>query len=359
MTSDASSVLSWNENDGPDGDASGLEIDAGQAAEIKGIFLATLPQYLEPVEQMIDQLFAEGAGAAADGWQGLAATLSSLSAAASRIGFEDIVIGLDRMTALVKRAGGGAATAELRAELVAELGRIRQLATAGAEPVAAGTAGPTVVAALRGLAGIDDAVLHRLTRAGLITVDQLLLADTDEIVAVSGLSADVVERVLDGLSQRRPAAAAPAAANVVELQLGEEALRTQLGHKLRSQVELEAGIEELRTEVARLRARAAELTAQLDDLAGERAELDRALGRAGERETAAAARLRALRGQRDRLARRVATGQQAIAAQEQRIIELRRSQQAMADEEQSFDREVAGIVKRVERMLRTALREES
>jgi hypothetical protein len=357
---DAGSILSFGDHDGSDADSSGLEIGEDQAEEIKRIFLVTLPQYLEPVEQMIDQLFAGREGETGDGWQALVATLSSLSAAAARIGFDDIRVGLDRMSDLVGRADAGSAPGELRVQLLAELGRIRTVATGTAEP-APRAGGQTVLAALRELGAVDEHVLQRLTTAGLVTVDQLLMADTDEVVAVTGLETEVVEGVLDALSRRsRPAApSATAGENVVEMQLGEDALRTQLGRKLRALVELEAGTEELRAEVARLRAGAAELAAQLEGLAGGRAELDRALGVAGEDETEAAARLRALRGQREGLARRVAAGQNAIAAQEQRILELRRSHQVMQEEESRFDREVTGIVKRVERMLRSALREES
>lgn len=364
MSGDADSILSWGDHDDADDDSAHLEIDENQAEEIKSIFLATLPQYLEPVEQMIDQLFADAAAAGdtTDGWQALAATISSLSAAASRIGFDDIYVRLDRMTALVGGVGDGGPPAELRTQLIAELGAIRLIATGDAAPApTAGASGQTVVAALRELDEVDDRVVQRMTSAGLVTVDQLLMAETDEIVAVTGLEVAVVERMLDVLSRRDRSAPAPAApaGNVVEMQLGDDALRTQLTRKLRAQVDLEATTEELRAEVSRLRAHTAELATQLDDLAGAHAELDRALGRAGEREADAAARLRVLRGQRERLARRVATGQKAIETEEQRILDLRRSRQSLVDEESRFDREVTGIVKRVERMLRTALREES
>jgi hypothetical protein len=358
---DDGGILSWGDHDGPDADLAGLEMGEDQAEEIKRIFLVTLPQYLEPVEQMVDQLFAGSAGESGDGWQALSATLSSLAAAASRIGFEEIMVRLQRMGALVDRAGGGGAPADLRGQLLAELAGIRAIATTAAPEAAPKAGGQTVVAALRGVGGVDDTVLRRLTTAGLVTVDQLLMADTDEVVAVTGLDVAVVERVLDALSRRElpaPAGDAPAE-NVVEMQLGEEALRTQLGRKLHAQVELEAEIEELRAEVAQLRTRAAELNAQLEALAPERTELDRALGRAGEREAQAAAHLRALRGQREHLAGRLAAAQEGIGAQERRILELRRTQQKMVEEETRFDREVTGIVKRVERMLRTALREES
>ena len=43
-----------------EGGADGLELDDQQANEIRNIFLTTLPQYLEPVEEMLDQLFELG-----------------------------------------------------------------------------------------------------------------------------------------------------------------------------------------------------------------------------------------------------------------------------------------------------------
>ncbi len=99
-------------------------------ADIERVFLATLPQYLEPVEHMIDQLFAGGASDDGDRWQALAATLSSLRAAASRIGATHVAVGLDRMAALADRAAGGMTAGELRQQLLAELNRVRRVAGA-------------------------------------------------------------------------------------------------------------------------------------------------------------------------------------------------------------------------------------
>ncbi len=99
-------------------------------ADIERVFLASLPQYLEPVEHMIDQLFAGRAGDNGDGWQALAATLSSLRAAASRIGANHAAVGLDRMAELADRAAGGAVAGELRQRLLAESSRVRRVAGA-------------------------------------------------------------------------------------------------------------------------------------------------------------------------------------------------------------------------------------
>ena len=68
------------ETDGVDDEASGLEMDREQSEEIEQVFLSTLPQYLEPVEQMVNELFSADSGGE-ETHQALTATLASLSAA--------------------------------------------------------------------------------------------------------------------------------------------------------------------------------------------------------------------------------------------------------------------------------------
>jgi hypothetical protein len=110
-------------------------VDRDPFETIEAIFLTALPHYLEPVEQMVDQLFAGREEEGSDGWRALLATLTSLSAAATRIGCDAVAAGLDRMAA---RAGFGGPPGPLRGHLLAELAAIRNTAAGAAQRVRAG-----------------------------------------------------------------------------------------------------------------------------------------------------------------------------------------------------------------------------
>jgi hypothetical protein len=81
----------------------GLEIDARQSEEIRRIFGTTLPQYLEPVEEMVQQILTEKP--AEETVDALLGTLSSLGQAASRVGFEEVVVQLERFRETVAGLG--------------------------------------------------------------------------------------------------------------------------------------------------------------------------------------------------------------------------------------------------------------
>jgi len=189
---DASGILSWGDHDGHDADAAGLEIGEDQAQEIKGIFLTTLPQYLEPVEQMIDQLFAARDAETGDGWQALSATLSSLSAAASRIGFDDIMNGLDRMIALVEGAKRQKTPNEIALDiLLAALTLVFLLAAATLLPfslysvAAAGQGTPVTVTVLVALLVclIPTTIGALLSAIGIAGMDRMIQKN---VIAMSG-----------------------------------------------------------------------------------------------------------------------------------------------------------------------------
>ena len=178
-----------------DDEGDGLELDESQAREIRHVFLTTLPQYLEPVEQMLEQLLADGADAGV--LDALETTLSSIGAAAARLGIEDICDALEiigeQVTQLHEQ---GWSDPELRRAVMASLRRIERIAagTVGDSIALEGELpekkrGETLVTAFRDIEGIDPSALQRLTAAGIVSVDQLQMARPHEIVAVSGLSA--------------------------------------------------------------------------------------------------------------------------------------------------------------------------
>ena len=178
---------------GPEG-PDGLELDAQQSAEVRGIVVTTLPQYLEPVEQMLDVRLS-GAPDAGDTSEALATTLASLRTAASRIGADDILAKLELLSDEVARlAPGVAATPSERERVFGLLAEVRGSATGVAKPEPPW--GPTLFEALRGADPEERAALERLTAAGLLTVEQVRTARLDEIVAVTGLGEAVVQRLV-------------------------------------------------------------------------------------------------------------------------------------------------------------------
>lgn len=184
----------------------GLALDASQAQEIRGVFLASLPQYLDPVAEMAGQLFA-ASEPDEDTLRALATTLGSIAAAAERIGVGDVHAKVIELQALVEAIDGGDFPVgdEVRSGIEDVLGSIRRIAdpdaTAATLVSADGTSG-TIVAAVARIPEIDKSVLEKLTAAGLVSVDQLRQARPDEIVAVSGLPPSVVRRLLDALVER-------------------------------------------------------------------------------------------------------------------------------------------------------------
>ncbi len=365
------------ETDGfDDDDHSGLEVDDRQAQEVERIFLTTLPQYLEPVEEMVDQLMSTGEDPGGEIKRALGATLSSLSAAAARMGIDDIFAQLDLMAKRVEQLDldAGLPSAEDSQEIYAALKKITTMVIAGDEPSEGGgsdTASQTIFAALAGVEGIDDSVLSKLTAAGVVNIDQLRIADPDEIVAVSGLDATVVAKILAGLGE----AAAPAQVdgadegdeghdaddeaplqNVVELPLHDGSLRSQLEHRLRAEVEVEAAAREVTAKVQRLRARASELRADLRKAERRRDQRLEELASAGERLSGQMAERGRLRARRGELALKVADSEETWRKEEQRIQQLQREDEAARDVQARFSRDVAGLAEQVKRLLESAMR---
>ena len=105
-------VMATSESPAADDIAGAVELDSFQAKEIRTIFFTTLPEYLEPVEQMIEQLL-DPAGAAPEVRDPLCATLSSISQAAARIGIDEVPALLDRMRGRIAPMGPEPASREL------------------------------------------------------------------------------------------------------------------------------------------------------------------------------------------------------------------------------------------------------
>lgn len=263
------------ESTGADEGSADLELDAFQATEIRSIFLTTLPDYLEPVKQMLEQLLSSDDPT--EMRQALDTTLESIQTAASRVQIDDVSEVVQHMRAHLRESGPIAE--ESRDSLWAGLGRIEQLVAGVATE--ARPHSETLVSALGRVGDIDRGVLEKLTAAGLVTVDQIRMADPREIVAVSGLDAGVVQRVVNAVAEQPPApaqqrpvssplASAPPAPDTPT---GDDTLETLL----RRQVEDELALEEKRGQLLRLRIQLSELRNQLAHAETERVALEKQL----------------------------------------------------------------------------------
>lgn len=345
---------SWEDSDGDDG----LEIDDGQAEEIRHIFLTTLPQYLEPVEQMLHQIFDEAAGANAETRNAVVATLTSLSEAASRIGVDEIY---DRLSQMCDQIAGldddnEQGSTQAKKNILSALDEVKLIAAGDEVPDveqsnAAGS--HTIVSALSNVSGLDESVLGRLTSAGLLTVDQLLMADPDEVVAVSGLDSEVVATILASLAD---STSPSAKTNVVQLAVAPESLRKQLSRNREQQTTSETALAEARAEVQSLRQRLCELRDALAAAKSRQDQLYETLPQLRAKASESVAALKDARAARREFADRHSDTERAVSAREQRILDLRSERKAAIEERQQLDREVAGLVAKVRRILDNAIR---
>jgi hypothetical protein len=276
------------ESSGPDEGSADLELDQFQATEIREIFLTTLPEYLEPVRQMIDQMFS-ASGGHPEIRDALETTLSSIQTAALRVGIDDVASVVDRMRTQIIELGRGAVSVEdAREGISLELSEIERIASSITSGVATSTRSETIVSALGRLPALDRGVLEKLTAAGLVTVDQIRMADPGEIVAVSGLDAAVVAEIVRALAAQPQPQPEPTVMPA-EAASAPPGLEAKLELAWRAQVELELSLEQARADLLQLRTKIAERRHELGD-AHARREALRA----------------SIRDQRSRIARRLA-----------------------------------------------------
>ncbi len=243
-----------------DPDESGLELGDAQADEIRQIFMTTLPQYIEPLEELMEQALAQPDPEASI-INTLTTTVTSILAAAQRIGVEDIADSLVEMNVLIKELAVSE-PAELQDELRGVLHKIKvQSGSAGAPGDGAGAESQTLVAALGAVEGFDMSILESLTAAGLVTVSQLEMARKHEIVAVTGLPTEAVDALLDALGIEERVRTRNAA---LERGRPEPEEDGELLRHLREQVEAEDALGQARAEVQHARSRIAILRDQLD-----------------------------------------------------------------------------------------------
>jgi hypothetical protein len=336
----------------------GLEIDDRQSEEMRRIFGTTLPQYLLPVEEMVQQLLS--GQTSAETLPALLGTLTSLGSAASRMGFTEVVTALERMAEAVGALNDQpfeSIPREVRETIVARLLDLRDLATEmGGEPAEEG-ASLTLFKALADRTDLDPSVLPRLSAAGLITVDQVLQADSGEVAAVTGLDRGTVDRICGILAENKPGEGDDEDGDkVLDLPLDEEALQKVLLRKLSQQVDAEAAVQEMRAEIRQLRT---QVKRQRAELQGAEERGDRAaatLKEATEQVATRLAELGRVRASCEELAGRYAVTSDGLRHEEQRVVELQRARRDLARREARMDEEVEHLVDNVGRVLRRVAR---
>jgi hypothetical protein len=207
---DNSPLLLLEEDGGSpdDGASGGLELDARQAAEIRQIFLTTLPDYLEPIKEMVARLSSEPDE---DGKirGSLAKTIASIGEAAARVSVDDVTRTMETLRDDVLLIGDPSEPQEpLREKIAAALASLARL-SGGMTSGRPQKRSETIVSAFRDVEGIDGSVVNRLVSAGVVYVDQLLDADPKDVALVSGLDKETVAKILRALEPKRAPSSLP------------------------------------------------------------------------------------------------------------------------------------------------------
>jgi hypothetical protein len=296
---------------------------------MRSIFATSLPQYLDPLDEMARQLLSGTAGPEVEG--ALQAAASSLRQAAEKMSFQSVAELLARLEEAVGQAlgrGAGAVSTEHRELILGLLLDLRQVAEDfGGEQEK--LHGAPLAERLAGMPGAGD-IAARLARAGLVLDVQLQGARPDEIAAVSGLTRATVNEVLEWLKRGGPPAAdepptplagpPPAAPARPDAAAAADAVEALLAARERLASRLEETREDIQARRARIRT-----------LRDERAREEQALGRARaahrelERWLADSGAVRArLQQQRELYARALQEAEQRLAQRRAQLDELGR-----------------------------------
>jgi hypothetical protein len=336
----------------------GLEIDEAESGEIRQIFITTLPLYLEPVEQMVDQIIAEWP--APETVDALKGTLSSLGQAAAQVGIEEVVeqLGLFRRTISALQEDRGPPT-EIDRERVLE--GLRALMDVGGRSsgVDAGPGGPrggTIFQALSGVEDLRDEVVHKLSAAGLTRVEQLSLARAEEVAAVTGLEARVVARLMRHVGTTAPARGHAwelerRGAPIQKLPLGPVALEKVLRQRSGAQEGAESSLAGARDRIQRLRTKVNERRERLRAVEQERDELNRELSSLSMRHAEREARAEGSRQRRSELLASSGEVAETVRRKEAQLVALRQRRQCLARQDVELCQDLQRLMERVRRVL--------
>jgi hypothetical protein len=234
-------------------------------------------------------------------------------------------------------------------ELIAE---VKRIATGDHAEGAAPPVATTLVEAFKGVEGVPAGILEKLTAAGLVTLDQLWMADPGEIVAVSGLDAAVVDRMLDALATRhgrplkRKAAPPP--------RKDPDRTATPLDAAIREQVENEALVDQRRAEVLRARLELTDLRSDLVAAQSETKNLSGRLAQSREQVASGLARVAELQIAQGAMKKRLEAARKAVATSESRLSELRAVRDSVQRDFEALASGLASIRERVASLMRDA-----
>jgi hypothetical protein len=209
-------VIEDSADGGDEAAADGLELDAQQAAEIRQIFLTSLPDYLEPIKEMVAKLSTDP-DETGEIKAGLAKTIASIAAAAARMKLDDITKSMEALRDDVVLFDAEGAQEALRERINTAIAALDGLARRASSIRPEKAPSETLVAALKGVDAIDNAAIQKLMASGVVYVDQVLSAEPKEVEMVSGLDAKAVATLFEVLKagrERAARAAAPRAESV-------------------------------------------------------------------------------------------------------------------------------------------------
>jgi len=187
------------------GASDGLETDDRQAAEIRDIFATAFPQYLVPIEEIVEELTSgkpdpESADV-------VLTMLASLIEASHRMGVESTSAALSEVHAAIAAVDwkSGALAPDRRERIVTSFRELKRGsdAMAAAGGVAELPKAQTIYSLLRDNADVPEKTLRKLGAAGLVTVEQVAGAKPEEIAVVAGIEVEVARRLIDRVRAMR------------------------------------------------------------------------------------------------------------------------------------------------------------
>jgi hypothetical protein len=323
----------------------GLETDDRQAAEIRSIFGTAFPQYLQPVEEIVEQILSgQGDEESASALGGM---LTSLMEASSRMGFDNVHDLLDRLNGRITQIESTAdteAAREIREDIINTMFDLKELADSMSGSSEPAERQQTIISALKNKPGIGQLVLRRLSAAGLVTVDQLRMGRPDEIAAVAGIDLEIVHQILRVIDGEGTPAGMPAQV---------ETLHEQVLEHLRREVDTQASVDELKADLRSLRSRIAEHRTELALLEEALTKKRSALQSYSKQTAANAETLDELTADRDQLNRRLSRSEDTVRDKQQELESLRRERQQLEQETANLCRAVGGLVDRLGRIRRS------
>jgi hypothetical protein len=353
-------------------DESFLEVDDRQAEEMRQIFGASFPQYLQPIEEILEQIFS-GKGEQ-DSVETVLGIINSLLTASSRMGLSNIHEALtqlsDRITALDKTLKEPPGE-EAKKGISAEIAHLKRLATemAGVDSLEIEKSQRTIRSVLKEREGIGELVIKRLNVAGLVTVDQILMGRPEEIAAVSGLDIEIVRRVvalIKGDDKEKEKKRERSDARIDNLTSENksrqsassevDALREQVLGLLQQESDERITIEKLKVEIEELRARLSSFRETARNLTVRTKEKKKAINRLTKQTKKRTVMLSELEEERSEFERKFAFLKESVYQKEIRAKTLQDKQRGLEEQSNTINRDIERLIGSLGQINRAAKR---